>query len=51
MWLSGESKLASVGVRVLDAYGMSENSAPGLVNRPYLFKYGTAGLTIPGAET
>lgn len=40
----------SIGIHILEVYGMSENTGPQNVCKPDYFKAGTCGLTIPGTE-
>ena len=40
----------SIGIHILEVYGMSENTGPQNVCKPDYFKAGTCGLPIPGAE-
>ena len=41
----------SLNLRLLDAYGMSECSAPHTMQLPDSYKFGSSGKTIPGAIT
>ncbi|MFQ5524623.1 MAG: AMP-dependent synthetase/ligase [Thermoanaerobaculia bacterium] len=40
----------SLGIPILEVYGMSEVSGPGTLSRPDKFRTGRAGFAFPGAE-
>ena len=40
----------AVGVLILEGYGLTESSPVIAVNRPYNYKFGTVGQTMPGVE-
>jgi len=40
----------SLGVQVLEGYGLTETTAPATVNRSGAFKIGTVGTALPGVE-
>ncbi len=40
----------SLGIPILEVYGMSEVSGPGTLSRPDRFRTGRAGFAFPGAE-
>ncbi|OOB90263.1 AMP-dependent synthetase/ligase [Rathayibacter sp. VKM Ac-2630] len=40
----------SLGIKILEGYGLTETTAPASVNRTELFKIGTVGPAMPGAS-
>jgi long-chain acyl-CoA synthetase len=40
----------SIGILILEAYGISENIVPNSMNRPDDYRFGTVGKTLPGNE-
>ncbi|KAK6624750.1 hypothetical protein RUM44_011610 [Polyplax serrata] len=42
---------ASLDIPIMEGFGMSESTGPHTVNIPNSFRFDSAGVTIPGAET
>jgi long-chain acyl-CoA synthetase len=40
----------ALGIEVLEAWGLTETSAPAAMNRPGNFRFGTVGKPLPGTE-
>ncbi|HLF70177.1 MAG TPA: long-chain fatty acid--CoA ligase [Actinomycetota bacterium] len=40
----------SIGIKILEVYGQSEDTGPTSINRPSLNKIGSVGPTLPGVE-
>ncbi|MBU0475846.1 MAG: long-chain fatty acid--CoA ligase [Bacteroidetes bacterium] len=40
----------SVGILIIEGYGLTESSPVIALNRPYNYKFGTVGQTLPGVE-